>query len=63
MEQLKPADHSQRRKYVQWVVKQGGGQQFLYKIFFSDEAHFTFGGYVNKQNCSIWGSETAQVIE
>ena len=27
------------------------------KIIFSDEAHFDLGGYVNKQNCSIWGSE------
>ena len=23
------------------------------KIIFSDEAHFVFGGYVNKQNCRI----------
>ena len=27
------------------------------KIIFSDEAHFDLGGYVNKQNCSIWGTE------
>ena len=26
-------------------------------IIFSDEAHFDFGGYVNKQNCRIWGTE------
>ena len=24
---------------------------------FSDEAHFDVGGYVNKQNCRIWGTE------
>ena len=24
------------------------------KIFYSDEAHFTLGGYVKKQNCLIW---------
>ena len=29
------------------------------KITFSDEAHFDFGGYVNKQNCSIWGTENS----
>ena len=23
----------------------------------SDEAHFDLDGYVNKQNCSIWGTE------
>ena len=27
------------------------------KVIFSDEAHFDLGGYVNKQNCSIWGTE------
>ena len=27
------------------------------KIIFSDEAHFDLGGYVNKQNCCIWGTE------
>ena len=24
---------------------------------FSDEAHFVLGGYVNKHNCCIWGTE------
>ena len=27
------------------------------KIIFSDETHFGLGGYVNKQNCRIWGTE------
>ena len=27
------------------------------KIIFSDEAHFVLCGYVNKQNCRIWGTE------
>ena len=27
------------------------------KIIFSDEAYFDLGGYVNKQNCLIWGTE------
>ena len=27
------------------------------KIIFSNEAHFDPGGYVNKQNCRIWGTE------
>ena len=26
-------------------------------IIFSDEVHFDLGGYVNKQNCRIWGTE------
>ena len=36
---------------------------FSNNIFFSGEAHFRFGGYVNTQNCRIWGSENSQVIE
>lgn len=30
---------------------------FFKKIILSDEAHFHLSGYVNKQNCRIWGSE------
>ena len=35
---------------------------FAQKIIFSDEAHFHLGGYVNKQNCRIWGTENSHVI-
>ena len=31
------------------------------KIIFSDEAHFDLGGYVNKQNCRICGTENQHV--
>ena len=27
------------------------------KIIFSNEAHFDLGGYLNKPNCRIWGTE------
>ena len=27
------------------------------KIIFSHKAHFDLGGYVNKQNCCVWGTE------
>ena len=30
------------------------------KIIFSDEAYFDIGGYVNNQNCCIWGTENPQ---
>ena len=63
-QQLKPADHSQRRRYVEWLLEQQAvNRNFSNKIFFSDEAHFALGGYVNEQNCRIWGSENPQVIE
>ena len=31
------------------------------KVISSDEAHFDLGGYVNKQNCRIWGTENPHV--
>ena len=31
-------------------------------MIFSDEAHFHLDGYVNKQNCRIWGTENPHVI-
>ena len=41
---------------VQNVIQTG--RRFGSKnIIFSDEAHFVLGGYVNKQNCLIWGTE------
>ena len=36
--------------------------EFHQKIIIRDEAHFYFGGYVNKQNCRIWGSENSKII-
>ena len=32
------------------------------KNMFSDQAHFYFGGYVNIQNCNIWGLGTPHVV-
>ena len=32
------------------------------KIIFSDEAHFDLGGYVNKQNCYIQGTQNSHAI-
>ena len=31
------------------------------KIIFSDEARFDLGGYVNKKNCRIWGTENPHI--
>ena len=32
------------------------------KIIFSAEAYFDLGGYVNKQNCRIWGTENPKRV-
>ena len=61
---LKPSDHSQIRKYVEWVfAQQVVDGNFSNKIFIRDEAHFPLVGYVHKQNCCICDSENPQVIE
>jgi len=35
---------------------------FSKKVIFSDEAHFQLDGYLNTQNCRIWGAENPRVI-
>ena len=40
-----------------------GGWQFFEHYVFCDEAHFTLGGYVSKQNCCIRGPVNHQLIE
>ena len=55
---------TQRIKSLKTYYKNdNGGRQFFEQNFFSYEAHFTIAGYVNKQNCRIWGFENSQVIE
>ena len=62
--ELKPLDHSKRRKFCDWVIERRVTEpNFLNKIIFSDEALFHLNGYVNKQNCRIWGSENPKVIQ
>lgn len=60
VQELKPADHSLRRQFANFIAEQGTG--FSEKIIFSDEAHFHLNGYVNKQNCRIWASENPRVV-
>lgn len=62
-QQLKEHDHSLRHRFAVWALEQLElDNDFGRKIIFSDEAHFHLGGYVNKQNCRIWGSENPHVI-
>lgn len=63
VQELKPADHCLRRTFVNWLFeKLNENNAFFNKIIFSDEAHFQLGGYVNKQNCRIWGSQNPQTV-
>ena len=47
-------------RFAKWVCHRlTEDADFGQKFIISDEAHFD-GGYVNKQNCSIWGTENPQ---
>ena len=61
VQELKPIDHSMRLLIAKWAFDQLQKMPTLpkkkKKIIFSDESHFDLGGYVNKQNYRIWGTE------
>ena len=60
-QELKPTDHLKRREFVNWMLgNQKVDGNFSKKIIFSDEAQFQLNGYVNKQNCRIWGQRTLE---
>ena len=47
-----------RFRFAKWTCDRLTKDAVLAKIIiFSDEAHFDLSGYVNKQNCRIWGTE------
>ncbi|GFX87179.1 transposable element Tc3 transposase [Trichonephila clavipes] len=54
-------DHQAKRRFVEWVQNEiAVVPDFHKRILFSDEAHFWFNGYVNKQNCRIWSEANPQ---
>ena len=52
MQKLKPAGHSQRRRYVEWLLEQHAMEHISHSV-----------DMLIKKNCHIWGSEDPQVIE
>jgi len=53
VQELKP-HHPMRFRFAQWAEQRlVEDEHFYQKIIFSDEAHFHFSGYVNKQNCRL----------
>ncbi|GFU50786.1 NGFI-A-binding protein 1 [Trichonephila clavipes] len=51
-----------RRRFVEWAQNEiAVVPDFHKRILFSDEAHFSLNGYVNKQNCRIWSEANPQV--
>ena len=54
--ELKPIDHPMRFRFAKWTC-----DRLIEDADFgrSNEVHFDLGGYVNKQNCRIWGAENS----
>ena len=63
-QELEPIDHPMHLRFAKYSCDRlTEGADFGKKkslAIFSDEAHFNLGGYVNEQNCCIWGTETPQ---
>ena len=56
--QLNNQDRQMRIQFAQYCLsKLENDQDYLKKVIFSDECHFSLAGGVNKQNCRIWGTE------
>lgn len=63
-QELKVNDHRQRRLFANWALDRlEEDPNFGRKIIFSDEAHFWLNGYVNKQNCRIWGDANPHEVQ
>ena len=63
VQQLKPTDHPNCLWFANWAQDRlAEDDEFYRKIIFSDEAHFHLGGYVNNQNCRIWGTENPHFV-
>lgn len=64
VQELKPPDLRLRRVFSEWALERiQENPLFPRQILFSDEAHFWLNGYVNKQNCRIWGEEQPEVYQ
>lgn len=58
VQELKVTDHQNRFNYSNSILSlHAQNADFIRKLIMSDEAHFHLNGYVNKQNCRIWGTE------
>ena len=59
-QELKTFDHPMCCRFAKWACDRLPEDATFdkKKIIFADEAHFDLGGYVNNQNCHIWGTKT-----
>ena len=64
VQELNPIDHPMRFRFAKWACDRltEDAEFCKKKIIYSEEAHFDLGGYVNKQNCRIWGTENPHIV-
>lgn len=58
VQELKPSDHDRRLNYCQWFKRfiDQNSFEILDVMFYTDEAWFHLGGYVNSQNTRLWSA-------
>ena len=60
LQHLKENDISSRLTFADWAL---ANDNVLDNVWFSDEAHFTLSGYVNKQNVRYWGTSKPEIYD
>lgn len=61
-QKLHENDYQARLTYAERMLTTFSTETRLQNVFFSDEAHFHLGGYVNKQNFRYWSSENPKEL-
>lgn len=59
---LNPRDHAYRSQYAVRFQELGREDPESLQMIIPDETHFLLNGFMNKQNCKIWGSANLKEI-
>ena len=64
VQKLEPRDYEKRKQFASWFINQCELKpNFTEKIIMSNEAHFSYDGLVNKQNCRFWVEHNPRVVQ